>query len=165
MKVYTRRGDAGQTDLYKGGRVSKDDPRIDACGCLDTLSAELGMIRALLRNREATKQLIINLQHDLIEIGAFISSMGMSPFPGQRVSEMEILIDKISATLPEMKGFVIPGTNLTEAQLHRARTVCRAAERSVVRANHGTENALGPVIIYLNRLSDLLFILARKEAM
>lgn len=164
MKVYTRRGDQGQTDLYKGGRVAKNDPRVEACGWLDSLSTELGMAKALLHNRDATARLLTNLQNDLIEIGAFTSSLGATPFPRQRVGEMEALIDNINATLPELKKFVIPGTNLLEAQLHRARTVCRTAERRVVQANQGQDNPLGTVIIYLNRLSDLIFVLARKEA-
>ena len=165
MKVYTRRGDQGKTDLYKAGRVSKTDLRVEACGWLDTLSAELGMARALLKDREATKRLLTNLQKDLVEIGAFVSSGGQTAFPTQRVKEMETVIDGIDATLPPLRDFVLPGSSVLEAQLHRARTVCRMAEVKVVGANESLENdALVPAIIYLNRLSDLLFILARKEA-
>ena len=165
MKVYTRRGDQGKTDLYKAGRVSKTDPRVEACGWLDTLSAELGMARALLRDREATKRLLVNLQKDLVEIGAFVSSGGQTAFPLQRVREMEDVIDGIDATLPPLQAFVLPGTGVLEAQLHRARTVCRTAEIRVVAANESLgNNAIAPAITYLNRLSDLLFVLARKEA-
>lgn len=165
MKIYTKRGDNGQTDLYKGGRVTKDDPGIDACGWLDSLSAELGLTKVLFRNDEAMKHLLTDLQKDMIEIGAFVSSMGKTPFPAQRVEEMEVLIDKIDAKLPHLKDFVIPGANLLEAQLHRTRTVCRTAERRLVQANRGPDNALNQAIIYLNRLSDLLFVLARKESL
>ena len=165
MKVYTKRGDQGKTDLYKGGRVSKSDERVIACGWLDMLSSELGMARALLRDRKATKDLIMNIQKDLITIGAFVSSGGKTAFPTQRVREMEAVIDSVEAMLTPLKEFVLPGTNLMEAQLHRTRTVCRIAETKVVQANEdmGTD-ALLPAVTYLNRLSDLLFVLARKES-
>ena len=165
MKVYTRRGDQGETDLYKAGRVSKTDLRVEACGWLDALSAELGMARALLRDREVYNRLLMNLQKDLIEIGAFVSSGGQTKFPVDRVREMENVIDSIEATQQPLKTFLIPGTSVMEAQLHRARTVCRMAEIRVVGANEALgNNALAPAIAYLNRMSDMLFVLARKEA-
>ena len=162
MKVYTKRGDQGETDLYKGGRVPKTDVRVEACGWIDALSVELGVIRAMVGNN-ASYKFFYDIQQDLIAMGAFVSSLGKTDFSIERVGVMERMIDKIEATLPELKEFVIPGATPLEAQLHRVRVTCRTAERRVLQAGQG--NNLGPAIVYLNRLSDLLFVMARKESL
>ncbi len=165
MKVYTKRGDQGETDIYKGGRVPKTDPRVEACGWIDSLSVELGMVRAM-AGHNSRYAILEAIQRDLIGLGAFVSSMGKGQPPGNREKEMEAAIDKIDADLPVMKEFVIPGNSMLEVQLHRARVTCRTAERRVVQASMQQDgNPLKAAIVYLNRLSDLLFVMARREAM
>jgi len=164
MKIYTRRGDQGMTDLYRAGRVSKTDTRVRACGWLDSLSAELGVVRSMLDEGD-TWDLLIDVQRDLIQIGAFVSSGGQTDFPVSRVAMFERRIDEIDANLAPLKEFVLPGANPVEAGLHKARTVCRMAEIAVIEAKEALDDdGLTPAITYLNRLSDLLFVLARQEA-
>lgn len=158
MKIYTRTGDRGETSLFGGARVPKNDPRIDAYGTIDELNSHLGVVLAI----EANDQLLA-VQRDLFEIGAHLASPGTSRFTGvpqSRIDELERGIDAMEAELAPLKSFILPGGTPAAAQLHVARTVCRRAERLVV-ALHDDDPATQSSIAYLNRLSDYLFVAAR----
>ena len=163
MKIYTKKGDSGQTDLYKGGRVSKADERIEACGWLDLLSVELGMAKILMAHRPDIQNFLKDIQQDLIGLGSTVSSTGKYTFQNQRITEMEVLIDQLDITLPPLKTFVLPGVTHSEVQLHKVRSICRIAEAKIVKINDKSEHSLNFVVSYLNRPSDLLFVLARTE--
>ena len=158
MKIYTRTGDRGETSLFGGARVPKNDPRIDAYGTIDELNSCLGVLLAI----EPDPQLLA-VQRDLFEIGAHLASPGTSRFAGvetSRIEELERGIDAMEADLAPLKSFILPGGTPAAAQLHVARTVCRRAERLVV-ALHDDDPATQSSIAYLNRLSDYLFVAAR----
>lgn len=163
MKIYTKTGDAGETGLFGGGRVPKDDPRVRAYGDVDELNATLGF-GAALAPEEFARETFQTIQRDLFSIGAELATPNPAKLrasvTADQVSALEQVIDKYEATLPALKNFILPGGTPKAAALHLARTTCRRAERSVVTL--GREQQINPVIIhYLNRLSDLLFVLAR----
>jgi len=168
MKIYTRTGDAGETALFGGGRVSKDHPRVAAYGAVDELNAAVGWAATQVGD-DALVERLSSLQHDLFAIGAALASAPrqdgerhphLPPLPVDRPEEMEGWIDEASGELPELREFVLPGGTAGAAALHSARTICRRAERMVVHlALH--EAVEEDVIVYLNRLSDLLFSMAR----
>lgn len=169
MKIYTKTGDKGETSLFGGKRVWKDDLRISAYGTVDELNAVLGMAVTELINVELI-EVIKNIQNNLFTVGSDLATpldKENKNFVIPRIDEnfvvqLECLIDKYDSQLPELKNFILPGGLKGSAILHHARTVCRRAEREVVALskkdliNHEIE-------VYLNRLSDLLFILARFE--
>lgn len=168
MKIYTRTGDKGDTGLFGGGRVDKDHPRVDAYGVVDELNAVLGMARAA--NREPRiNEIILGIQRDLFSIGALLATpdhqkmedhLTKAVIGENRISELESFIDECDRELTPLKAFIIPGGTQCASALHFARTVCRRAERQVVGLSR--DIALPPiVVIYINRLSDLLFTLAR----
>ncbi|HET7434074.1 MAG TPA: cob(I)yrinic acid a,c-diamide adenosyltransferase [Thermoanaerobaculia bacterium] len=162
MKIYTRTGDAGQTSLFGGARVAKNDARIEAYGTIDELNSHLGLARAAWPHSPIDLQLQ-QAQNDLFEIGAHLASPGTSRFTGvdpARIAELEQGIDVMEAELAPLKNFILPAGALAAAQLHVARTVCRRAERLVV-ALHDESDATHSSIAYLNRLSDYLFVAAR----
>ena len=173
MKIYTRRGDEGETGLLGGDRVPKTDPRVEAYGTVDELNAAVGLARSLAR--QAGEELLGDrrlkrIQDDLFAIGARLAAAdpvrarekGLVPdFPPGRVGDLEAWIDELDAELPELDAFLLPGGSPAGAQLHAARTVCRRAERAVVRLAGDHEDLAEVVLPYLNRLSDLLFTLAR----
>lgn len=162
MKIYTRTGDAGETALFGGARVAKNDPRIEAYGTVDELSSFIGVARAAWPSSPVDLQLH-QAQIDLFEVGAHLASPGTSRFPGvdaTRIEELERAIDTMTAELAPLTTFILPGGALAAAQLHVARTVCRRAERLVV-ALHDESEATRSTIAYLNRLSDYLFVAAR----
>jgi cob(I)alamin adenosyltransferase len=170
VKIYTRGGDAGETSLYGAGRTSKAAVRVEAMGAVDELNASLGWVASQLE-AGATRARLEALQHDLFVLGADLATPPARegrarpetpPLPVERISEMERWIDEASGLLPELRAFVLPGGAPTGAALHLARTVCRRAERAVVRLAE-SEPLDRAVIAYLNRLSDLLFVLARLE--
>ncbi len=170
MKIYTRGGDGGETSLFGAGRVGKGHPRIEAMGAVDELNAAVGWAVAQLAPG-ATRERLEGLQHDLFALGADLAAPPPSegrkrpatpPVPEARVSEMESWIDEADAELPRLEAFVLPGGVPSAAALHLARTVCRRAERAVVRLAE-TEPVSASVVAYLNRLSDLLFTMARLE--
>lgn len=171
MKIYTRTGDAGETGLFGGGRVPKGHPRVDAYGTVDELNACLGWAVSVVKEPTTTERLRA-IQHDLFAVGARLAvtperegrpePQGLPALPTGRVPEMETWMDAAEAELPELKAFVLPGGAPGAAALHLARTVCRRAERAVVRLA-AVEPVDGDVTVYLNRLSDLLFTLARLE--
>lgn len=162
MKIYTRTGDLGQTSLFGGSRVAKNDARIDAYGTVDELSSFLGVARAsgIPSDVDAVLE---QVQRDLFDVGAHLASPGTSRFPGvdpARIAQLESAIDAMESELAPLKNFILPGGSLTAAQLHVARTVCRRAERCVV-ALHDESPATMSTVAYLNRLSDYLFVAAR----
>ena len=170
MKIYTKSGDQGSTGLFGGDRVSKSDARVEAYGTVDELNSFLGFAAVLVTDEGLGKKLLA-IQHDLFAIGASLATSRektncggkkRTEVPMKRVGEIEAWIDDISAKLPELKAFVLPGGTQSAAVLHMCRTVCRRAERVVVEA--GEQGEIDPgAIIYLNRLSDLLFVWARFE--
>jgi cob(I)alamin adenosyltransferase len=168
MKIYTRTGDEGETGLFGGGRVSKDHPRVAAYGDVDELNSVLGVARAT-EPAEFFDQLLEAIQRDLFSIGGQLATPDPAPvakalvkadLPMERVTEFERIIDASETELLPLRAFVLPAGTPKAAALHQARTVCRRAERSVVHL--ARESQIPPVfIVYLNRLSDLLFTLAR----
>jgi cob(I)alamin adenosyltransferase len=166
MKIYTKTGDAGETSLFDNSRVSKADSRVDAYGEVDELNACLGAARAAGLDAELTTA-VEAIQRDLFAVGARLadpasrlaSRVTKASVGDTDVARLERLIDRLEGGLTPLRRFILPGGSPAGAWLHLARTVCRRAERRVV--------ALGPdavdpiVIVYLNRLSDLLFVMAR----
>jgi cob(I)alamin adenosyltransferase len=162
MKIYTRTGDTGETSLFGGARVRKDDARIEAYGTIDELNSFLGVARASWPSSSFDGELHL-IQSDLFDIGAHLASPGTSRFAGPdtaRVAALEQAIDAMESELAPLKSFILPGGSLAASQLHVARTVCRRAERLVV-ALHDDDEATKASIAYLNRLSDFLFVAAR----
>lgn len=165
MKIYTKTGDKGTTGLFGGARVPKDSPRIAAYGDVDELNACLGMARAEAAH-QLVRQALTEIQNTLFTVGAELAS----PKPDSKipittaahVDSLERQIDVISEGLPPLKQFILPGGTKTAASLHYARTVCRRAERSIVHLQSlPGEEVSRWVLIYMNRLSDFLFMLAR----
>jgi cob(I)alamin adenosyltransferase len=168
MKIYTKTGDAGDTGLFGGGRVQKDDPRVEAYGDVDELNAVLGMARAI-EPLPRIDEVLVPMQRDLFSIGALLATPDLAKMHGhlekaniddRRIKDLEHAIDDCEKELEPLRAFIIPGGSRKGAMLHVARTVCRRAERRVVHLQREVE--IPPlVVIYLNRLSDLLFMLAR----
>ena len=164
MKLYTRRGDDGQTDLFGGQRVSKTDPRMGACGSVDELNCMLGVTGALCKH-QSMRQIIFQLQHELFELGADLATpldakIKMSRVAQAHIDALEKLIDQATDQALPMTCFILPGGCELAARLHLSRAICRRAERETVDATTSIE--LNPMVVtYLNRLSDLLFALAR----
>ena len=168
MKIYTKTGDTGDTGLFGGGRVAKNHPRVEAYGDVDELNAMLGMVRAA-DPMPRVDEVLVPIQRDLFAIGALLATpdrdkmqkhLDKARVDDARVAELERAIDDGDAELEPLKSFIVPGGTPKAAALHVARTVCRRAERRVVELASDTEIPQ-VVIIYLNRLSDLLFTLAR----
>ena len=158
MKIYTRTGDSGETSLFGGSRVAKDDPRIEAYGTIDELNSTIGVARATWPSSPIDKQLNA-IQSDLFDIGAHLAAPGNDRFAGvepRRIEELERAIDAMESELQPLTNFIIPGGSLAAAELHIARTVCRRAERRVVALEDNPAT-----VAYLNRLSDYLFVAAR----
>jgi len=169
VKIYTRRGDRGETDLFGGPRVPKDDPRVVAYGGVDELNAVLGLAAGLTADSEL-RALLQDIQGTLFDLGAYLATpdperrrkSGIAEPRAEDVTALETHIDAFDGELEPLRNFVLPGGTSAAGALHLARTVCRRAERQLVgldRESGLAEEALG----YLNRLSDLLFTLARVE--
>jgi cob(I)alamin adenosyltransferase len=170
MRIYTRTGDAGETALFGGGRVRKDHARVVAYGSVDELNSVVGWALAELAAHDTVERLAL-VQHDLFAIGAELATPPARegrrrpetpPVPSARIAEMEAWMDAMDSELPALDRFILPGGTRSAAALHVARTVCRRAERAVVTLA-GAEPVEPDVIVYLNRLSDLLFVCARLE--
>jgi cob(I)alamin adenosyltransferase len=166
MKIYTRKGDDGTTGLLGGLRVPKDHLRLDSYGTVDELNAHLGLLRDQCVDSEV-RDLILHIQDRLFTIGSHLavapSHTGKMQLPEMKASDTEKLestMDKMESGLPEMRNFVLPGGHPLVSQCHIARCVCRRAERLVV-ALHRVEPVSPQILTYLNRLSDLLFVLSR----
>lgn len=167
MKIYTRTGDRGETGLLGGHRVAKSHPAIEVCGDLDETNAAIGLAVAT-GIADELRAVLEPVQQDLFDVGSHVAAcLGTQrPTPAlraDRVAELERLIDAHDAVLPPLTAFVLPGGSPAGAALHLARTVCRRAERGLVRLLEARPDAgrLADDLVYLNRLADLLFVLAR----
>lgn len=168
VKIYTKTGDKGETSLLGGDRVRKDAIRVVAYGDVDETNAAIGMVLAT-EPLDFERSLLESIQRDLLAIGGRLASpapelvakaLRKAVIPAGRIEQMEATIDRADAELEPLHEFILPGGSLKAAYLHVARTVCRRAERSVVTL--GRDSSIDPDILrYLNRLSDLLFMLAR----
>jgi cob(I)alamin adenosyltransferase len=173
MKIYTGSGDRGRTSLFSGERVRKDHRRIEAYGDLDELNSVLGALCAAVPGLPTAQAELSEIQSDLFHLGAWLATTPeapatatLAPIDPQRSSRLESAIDRMEAELPPLSGFILPGGHPSAAWAHVARTVCRRAERRVVglAAEGGPPESSEQVqrgIVYLNRLSDYLFVLAR----
>jgi cob(I)alamin adenosyltransferase len=176
-RVYTRGGDKGETSLVGGQRIAKDSIRIESYGTVDELNAVLGIVRVASRDTagaskadcEKLDAILARLQNELFNLGSDLATLAGDRHPKQPVIEprhvtwIEQTIDELNEGLPELKSFVLPGGGIVGAFLHQARTVCRRAERIVTTL--ARQEAVGQqCLIYLNRLSDLLFVLSRWAA-
>lgn len=168
MKIYTKTGDAGETGLFGGGRVPKDDARVAAYGDVDELNSAIGLVRAT-EPADFHDALLESIQRDLFAIGGHLATpdpakvraaLEKAALSEERVEAMEAVIDEADAELPPLRAFVLPGGTPKAAAFHLARTICRRAERSAVHLSHQAE-VHELFFVYLNRLSDLLFTLAR----
>ncbi len=166
-RIYTRTGDAGETGLFGGGRVPKSHPRVEAYGAVDELNATLGWAVSQQQDRDIAA-VLEGVQPDLFAIGAHLATPvrvrgrrpKLPPLPAARIADLEREIDGAQKELPALRNFILPGGAAGGGSLHLARTVCRRAERRVVGLMQ-EEEVEGDVVVYLNRLSDLLFALAR----
>ena len=157
-KIYTRTGDAGDTGKADGGRVSKDDCLIHAQGDIDELNSFFGLLAAKVDDH-ALNELILNIQHDLFNMGAEIS-LSQPIITAENVEYLEQQLDRYNADLPPLKEFILPGGGEAASLCHVVRAVCRRAERNLV-TFHNEQNTGSEMLAYINRLSDLLFVLAR----
>ena len=176
MKIYTRTGDRGDTGLFGGGRVSKNHPRVEAYGDVDELNATIGLARSI-ELMPRVDEVLVPIQRDLFAIGALLATpdqdkmrqhLEKARVDDERIAEIEHAIDDGDRELEPLRSFIVPGGTPKAAALHVARTVCRRAERRVVSLRDGSAEGVGDggaipelVVVYLNRLSDLLFTLAR----
>ena len=164
--IYTKTGDKGTTSLVGGTRVPKFHPRVEAYGTVDELNAHIGLLAEMIKDTDGTQYgLLKEVQRNLFVVQTLLATEKEVPFtlpqlPADAVEAMEHRIDDLQALLPPFRSFVIPGGTLPSAQCHVARTVCRRAERCIVKL--GTEATVDPqVACYVNRLSDYLFVLSR----
>jgi cob(I)alamin adenosyltransferase len=158
-KIYTRSGDDGTTGLGDGSRVKKTERRIEAIGTVDELNSLLGLLLAH-QMPDEIRVILTDVQHELFDLGGELSIPGRSAISEEQVNRLETILDKFNADLPPLKEFILPGGSEASAVCHLARSVCRRAERRVIRL--GEEEKINAAATkYLNRLSDLLFVLAR----
>lgn len=165
MKIYTKTGDSGETGLYGGRRIPKDAKRVEAYGTIDELNACIGVAESQIQDVE-TRSLLSRIQNELFDLGADLATPDKHPkaeslrISSDLTTSLERFIDRFQEILPPMTHFILPGGSVGGAALHLARTVCRRGERCVV--NLAKTESINPEILrYLNRLSDLLFVLAR----
>ncbi len=176
-RIYTRTGDDGSTGLADGQRLRKDSERIVAMGDIDELNALIGLLRAspfpeseaapgtpvLKQKLPAIDESLATIQHRLFDIGGELALPGQSVAQASWVARLEEQLDALNGDLPPLQEFILPGGNLPAAQCHQARTVCRRAERALLRLSN-SEKVNSASLKYLNRLSDLLFVVARVLA-
>lgn len=167
MKLYTKTGDKGETGLFGGARVSKASARVDAYGTIDELNAVLGLARSTPLDA-SIDSVLSRVQSELFVLGSELacvsgkeSKLGIALIDDSHARALEADIDASETNLPPLKSFILPGGTPSASALHHARTVCRRAERAVISLSH-TEALRPEVVIYLNRLSDLCFSLARR---
>jgi len=172
-KIYTRTGDQGDTGLADGSRISKTSLRIEVMGTFDELNSAIGLVIAhipqeikdlnKIQGQEATAKILLQIQHDLFDIGGEICIPGNLTISERRVTRLEQQLDTLNENLPWLKEFILPGGNIPAASCHMARSICRRAERLLV--NLSEQEAINPAsLAYINRLSDLLFVIARTLA-
>ena len=161
-KIYTRTGDDGSTGLGDGARVSKDSARVTAYGTVDEANSAIGIVLAC-EIPEPIREVLVAVQHQLFDLGGELCIPGHAAIFDADIQALEDTLDRFNADLPPLKDFILPGGGMAAAQAHLARTICRRAEREVVTLSH--HDAVRPEAIrYLNRLSDLLFVLCRVLA-
>ena len=161
-KIYTRTGDDGSTGLGDGSRVSKDSARVTAYGTVDEANSAIGLVLAAELPPEV-REVLVSVQHHMFDLGGKLCIPGHAAVFDADIEGLEKTLDAFNADLPPLKDFILPGGGLAAAHCHLARTICRRAEREVVTLSH--HDAVRPEAIrYLNRLSDLLFVLARVLA-
>lgn len=166
-KIYTKNGDEGNTSLFGGKKLSKSDIRIEAYGTVDELNSWLGIVIANCKNQEIINDLL-HIQRTLFKVGTILATNPEKPqlipeFDVEEITFLEKNIDEIETKLPELKNFILPSGSLLISNTHVARTICRRAERRITQLG-STEFQHKKVLIYFNRLSDYLFVLARKFA-
>ncbi len=162
MRIYTRTGDRGDTGLSGGARARKADLRVEALGAVDEANAALGVARAHTRDDEALDPILEALQHRLFDLGADLASPGALGRVGQaHIDTLEQTIDRLEGELEPLRAFILPGGTHAAAALHMARTLARRAERALVRLGDAGEAIDPAALMFLNRLSDLLFVAAR----
>jgi len=159
-KIYTRTGDQGTTGLGDGSRVAKNSLRIHAIGEIDELNAVIGLLRCETLPKDI-QPLLAEVQHTLFDLGGEICIPGSALVSDRQVEALEAALDRFNADLKPLKDFILPGGVPAAAQAHHARTVCRRAERSLVTLSQQEDNVRAETKRYLNRLSDLLFVLGR----
>ena len=162
-KIVTRTGDDGSTGLADGSRVPKESPRIEACGSVDELNSSLGVLLAQTGLPAPMGEQLLEIQHDLFDLGGELAIPGSVIIHAQQVEALEALVNSWNAELPALREFVLPGGGGAAAHCHMARSICRRAERRCWALSRS--EPIGPQALrYLNRLSDLLFVLARVLA-
>lgn len=172
MKIYTRTGDKGETSLYTGERIPKNDPVFDAIGTVDECNSAIGLAESLLPKEpkfEKTRHQLEIIQHALFDLGAALATprtrassakIEKTSFDEEAINLLENWMDEMEVPLPELKTFILPGGNPSGASLHLARSICRRAERLVVPL-HNIADVSPKILMYLNRLSDYLFMTSR----
>ena len=162
-KIYTRTGDDGTTGLGDGSRVAKDDPRVEAYGCVDECNSAIGLVLAVPGLPADVRDLLLNVQHELFDLGGELCIPGHRAIQAQHVTALETWLDAFNERLPPLKEFILPGGGSAAAACHLARAICRRAERRCWTLARAQSVAAEP-LQYLNRLSDLLFVIARVLA-
>ncbi len=162
-KIYTRTGDDGSTGLGDGSRVAKDSARVEAYGTVDELNSTIGMVLACEGVDDAVRETLTQVQHELFDLGGELCIPGMAMIEDADITRLEQSLDGFNEPLPPLKDFILPGGGMAASCCHLARTVCRRAEREVIALGR-VESIRPQAQQYLNRLSDLLFVLGRVLA-
>ncbi len=162
-KIYTRTGDAGITGLGDNTRVAKDDLRVEAYGTIDELNSAVGLILTCADLLPKIQKVLTKVQHELFDIGGELCMPGYHAITAEHTNHLEKVLDELNEALPPLKDFILPGGNLVAANTHMARTICRRAERRLVSLHH-QHPVNTDALKYINRLSDLLFVIARVVA-
>jgi len=162
-KIYTRTGDDGTTGLGDGTRVPKDDTRVEAYGCVDECNSAIGVVLAVSGIPDGVREVLTRVQHELFDLGGELCIPGHRAIEARHVAALEAALDGFNAGLPPLREFILPGGGPAAAACHLARTVCRRAERRAWTLARAQAVAPEP-LQYLNRLSDLLFVIARVLA-
>jgi len=163
-RIYTRSGDKGTTALANGKRLSKTHPRISALGEVDELNCLIGLLASSIDHEDPIAPWLMRIQNDLFDIGGelAVADPSYSVMTLDIINEMEVFLDQLNQSLPPLKEFILPGGSQAAAQAHLARAVCRRAERCLVDLMSASQETVNPLsVAYLNRLSDLLFVMAR----
>lgn len=162
-KIYTRTGDDGTTGLGDGSRVRKDDPRVEGYGCVDECNSAIGVVLAVAAIPDDVRELLTGVQHELFDLGGELCIPGQRAIEARQVAALEAALDRFNERLPPLKEFILPGGGTAAAACHLARAICRRAERRCWTLAR-TQTVAPELLQYLNRLSDLLFVIARVLA-